>query len=88
MNLVLYLLFTRSLVLAPLAPVALGLLRASEAGTERLVLLEAVVCASHLLSALRSRGWVICWGAEILGRVVFLRRRDIPLLSDILAGGV
>ena len=40
--------------------------------------------ASVDLAALWSRGWLSCRGAEMVGRVVFFRRSDMPLLSDMI----
>lgn len=76
----LYRLLTRSLVVSPLLMPLAMLGRASRGrGTERF---EPVLWASHLESALRSRGWI--WrGADMVGRVVvFLRRSDKPFLSS------
>ena len=36
-----------------------------------------------VVSVLGSRVWVIWRGAEMVGRVVFLRRSEMPLLSDM-----
>jgi len=80
---VLYRRLTKSLVLSPLRPGRLP----------GIVVPEAFVGVSHSdglrLSALRSRDCCCCWeeeiwrGAEMVGRVVFLRRKEMPLLSDM-----
>lgn len=85
-NRVEYLLFTRSLVLSP---PSFGLSR------ERDVASDSPLAAVHVEFDRIASGrreevslWAvgICFGAEIVGRaaVVFLRRRDSPLLSDIV----
>lgn len=81
---VLYLLLTRSEVLSLSSLGCLGLLPSR--GTARLLVPEAVDCASHapglLLSWLASRVWLIWRGADIVGRVVFFRRSDKPFFSS------